>query len=283
MGILSRTGAGILREHHSSLGHLALEQRADLADGAINDRLLKKLILEYVRISKELADLNMQKNRFLGMAAHDLRNPLSSIRGFSEVLLEDDSDDETRKEFLEIIHSASNSMLQLLNTLLDVSQIESGKFDINPVKGDFIELCKGRIQINSIIANKKGTKLELTFEKIPEFKFDADRLAQVIDNFISNAIKYSPPESMVDIAVIGSNGYVRFEVRDRGPGIQADEKEKLFGEYQKLSNRPTSGESTTGLGLAITKKIVEAHKGDIGVEDRDGGGSVFYFTLLVSR
>ncbi len=230
---------------------------------------------------EELRNLNEQKNRFLGMAAHDLRNPLGSIRGFSDFLLMGGLDAETSKEFLQIISNASDEMLILLDDLLDISQIESGKLNLHFVNADISELVEKRAALQRITAIKKNIVIDIHAEHGLVCLMDKDRIAQVADNLISNAIKYSPEKTTVSVETAKEGGMARVTVRDEGPGIKENERHKLFAEFEKLSARPTGGEKSSGLGLAIAKKIVEAHKGEIGVESVNGNGSAFSFKIPV--
>lgn len=112
-----------------------------------------------------------------------------------------------------------------------------------------------------------------------EFLFDVNRMGQVVDNLLSNAVKYSPPEKDIYVELSRKQDQIRFEVRDQGPGISHEERDKLFQHFQKLSAKPTGGESSSGLGLAIAQRIVEEHGGNIGVESEPGQGATFYFEL----
>ena len=234
---------------------------------------------ELKRLNGELADLNQLKNKFLGIAAHDLRNPLASIRGFSEMLVEGGLGEEENKEFLQIIHVTSNEMLSMLNDLLDVSLIESGKFNLRKESGSLSDLVARRIHLIQPTAQKKQMRLDADLPKTPDIVFDKERIGQVVDNFLTNAIKYSPPASDIHVRVKNDGKGIRMEVRDHGPGLSEGDQKKLFGEFQKLSTQPTGGEKATGLGLAIVKKIVDAHGGQIGVESKVGEGSTFFFVL----
>lgn len=258
-----------------------------------NDFIIKQSFLSeefYSRVNQcldnlaniqAIKEINDQKNTFLGMAAHDLRNPISSIRGFSELMLEGGLDEESINEFLTMINTASNEMLVLLNDLLDVSHIESGKFELNKEQEDIFNVVKRRCFLFGPTADKKNIILQEEFAPQGALSFDAGKIGQAIDNFISNAIKYSPPETTVTIRLTEQENGVKFSVQDQGPGISEDEESRLFKEFSKLSSQSTAGEKSTGLGLAITKKIVEAHGGEIGVESHAGQGSTFFFTLPV--
>jgi signal transduction histidine kinase len=235
--------------------------------------------------ANRLALLNEQKNKFLGIAAHDLRNPLASIRGFSELILGDTSRPLSRhqREFVGFIRSLSNEMLQLVNDLLDVSAIESGKVDLNLKCGSLCKTIRDWVRINRIVARKKNITIEDDLTNLPDCLFDPNRISQVVDNLLSNAIKFSYPGSKIFVSLRrrdSRNGRAAvISVRDEGPGISAEDQAKLFGEFQKLSARPTAGEKSIGLGLSIVKKIVEAHNGTITVDSTPGCGATFHVVL----
>lgn len=235
--------------------------------------------------ANRLALLNEQKNKFLGIAAHDLRNPLASIRGFSELILSDTERALSRhqKEFVGFIRSLSNEMLQLVNDLLDVSAIESGKVELNLKSGSLRKSIKDWIRISRMVARKKKITIHDDLANLPDCLFDPNRISQVVDNLLSNAIKFSYPGSKICVSLRrrdNRNGRVAIiSVKDEGPGISLDDQAKLFGEFQKLSARPTGGEKSIGLGLSIVKKIVEAHNGAISVESAPGCGATFHVTL----
>jgi signal transduction histidine kinase len=231
--------------------------------------------------NQELVRLNQLKSRFLGLAAHDFRNPLTSIRGLSELLLGEAFGhlNEEQSEYIKIIHQASDDMLTLVNNLLDVSLIESGKLELHLKKSSLADLILNRIKMNRVLAEKKRITIQSKIEKIPEFFFDQKCITQVFDNILSNAIKFSPHGTRVFIAVHLENNAATVKVTDEGPGIPEEDKKRLFVEFQRLSAKPTGGEKSTGLGLAIVKKIVEAHGGVLKVESTAGSGSTFSFTI----
>ena len=238
---------------------------------------LERKLLEKQR---ELSDNNQLKNKFIGIVAHDLRNPLISIRGFSELLLKDAKTfTEEQNEFLEIIHSTSRNMLAMINGLLDISQIESGNMRLDLKPGSLKMLILERLQIISFQAAKKHITIHKDISTIPEIIFDHQRMGQAVDNLISNAIKFSPSGSNVYLRLCRIKEWVAFEVTDEGPGIPQEEQHLLFSEFHRLSVRPTDGETSTGLGLAIAKKIIEAHSGKIEFESREGRGSTFRLIL----
>ncbi|MFH1139742.1 MAG: HAMP domain-containing sensor histidine kinase [Pseudomonadota bacterium] len=260
---------------------LYLEKLADETHREVNNQLLRDLVLKYSAAERKLVELNQIKNRFLGMAAHDLRNPLVSIRGFSEILLSQDlgAINDDQKEFLAMINQASGQMLALVNDLLDVSAIESGKLSLKMQPGSLTDLIEERIRLNGPSAAHKNIVTNAALDPPPRALFDYGRLTQVVDNLIGNAIKFSQPGTEILVSLSWTPQTVKVSVRDQGPGLSEEDKSKIFGEFQRLSAQPTGGEKSTGLGLSIVKKIVEGHGGTIEVKDAPGQGSDFIFQI----
>ncbi|MDZ7771843.1 MAG: HAMP domain-containing sensor histidine kinase [Balneolaceae bacterium] len=236
--------------------------------------------------TSQLERINEQKNMMLGMAAHDLRNPLSAILGFSSLLLEDHEESgcftDQQLDFIREIHSSSKLMLHMVEDMLDISSIESGKVEINRQEVDLVDLMRHTASLYRGESDKKGIALCLQLTDEPR-RIEADRhkLVQVLNNLLSNAIKYSESGTTVTLGMHEekANDSVTFFVRDEGVGISEEDIDKLFQPFAKLKSRPTAGERSTGLGLAITRKIVQAHGGRIRVESEVGRGSTFYVSL----
>lgn len=237
--------------------------------------------IQLERQNQTLRELNNMKNEFIGMAAHDLRNPLGSVCGLAQLLNEGESalSAQERSDYLKAIESTGLRMLGIVDNLLDISVIESGNLKLEVGKWPLDELCRERIQIFGIQARKKKISLHTSFNKMDDFPFDKNQISQALDNLLSNAIKFSPLGSNVYISTEKDGDRAKVSVRDEGPGISEKDKARLFGSFQKLSAKPTGGEKSTGLGLAITKKIIEAHGGTIGVETRLGAGTTFSFSI----
>lgn len=246
---------------------------------------LKTLMADLEAKNSKLAQLNDLKNKFLGMASHDLRNPISTIQGFSKIMLDHGETlaEDAKKEFLQSIHKVSNDMLALLGDLLNISTIESGKLDLQLKTGSFQQLVEERVRMYQVIAERKNIATHLDIEEITNFSFDAHRISQVIDNLLSNAIKFSPAGKEIYIWLGQKNGQAKFSVRDQGPGISPEDQDKLFKHFQKLKARPTADESSHGLGLAIAKKMVEAHEGKITVQSKPGSGATFSFEIPLRK
>lgn len=239
---------------------------------------------ELSKKNRELDELNKLKNLFLGIAAHDLRNPLGVIIGYSDFLLEEATDmlSEDHVEMLKSILTSSEFMLRLLNDLLDVSAIESGNLNLNLVKADLVPVIKKNIELNNVIAHKKNIHIHIHQSGlIPEIIFDEGKIEQVLNNLISNAIKYSKQETTINVNISKSDKEIVVAVADQGQGIPETELGKIFKPFERTSVKSTGGEKSTGLGLSIVRKLILGHKGKIWVESKVGEGSTFYFSLPI--
>lgn len=267
--------------HSSKLLKTLLEYWALERDYELKNDLLNSMVLKHVALIRNLVDLNQLKNRFLGIAAHDLRNPLISIRGLSQIILSEATGPLTseQREYLRIVHSVSDGMLNLVNNLLDVSVIESGGLDLQKEWSSFNALIEERIRLHKVLAIEKGIRLHAKLAELERQYFDVGKIAQVVDNLLGNAIKFSPHDSNVFIDLDKSDHWITVSIRDEGPGIPEEDQTRIFGEFQFSTPVATGGEKSTGLGLAIAKKIVEAHDGAMGVRSRPGQGALFHFTI----
>ena len=247
-------------------------------------RLVSELSAQKAAIekqNKELHRLSELKNTFLGIAAHDLRSPIGFIRMIVHFLLDpsDELSETELKAFLNDIEAQTNYMLGFLNDLLDVTQIEAGKLNLKLEPVDLDDLLREAVYRHNRMAASKGTQVLLEPDSTGQVTADRTRLGQVVDNLISNAVKYSPPGSTVKINVEQAGEGWRVNVQDQGPGLTAEDRQHLFQNFARLSARPTGDEKSVGLGLAITRRVVEAHGGKIGVDSEPGQGANFWFTL----
>ncbi|MFW6365600.1 MAG: sensor histidine kinase [Spirochaetota bacterium] len=263
-----------------------LRQRAE-RDSLLYDeisRLNNELVnvrRELTKSNVELETLNKTKNRLLGMAAHDLRNPLSTIMSLAEMVLDDTSHlTAEQTEFLRYIYTMSTYMANLVTEILDVSAIESGKVQLRLAVVDMVKLVRENIELNRMIAETKDIRLDFT-TALSELKLDLDKskITQVMNNLVSNSIKYSFPGTKIDIELSEDDDNCICSVSDEGQGIREDELALLFRPFQKTSTTTTAGESRTGLGLYIVKNIITAHGGSIRAESVLGKGSTFTFSL----
>ncbi len=268
---------------YMAIGERSYEEMENLQKNVIE--LYRESINNAREIQKKsslLERMNQEKNYFMGIVAHDLRNPAGIITGFADLLMESLNDrlDEDEKKSLEIIHSTGDYMLKLLNDLLDFTKIESGKYVPDYKETDLQELISKNVILNNIFASKKNISVKFTCGEKPEFiKLDALKIEQVLNNLISNAIKYSPPDTEINISLTSENGNIKVSISDQGQGIPENEIPKVFKAFETTSVKSTSGEKSTGLGLSIVQKIITAHKGRVWVESALGIGSTFYFTI----
>lgn len=238
---------------------------------------------ELTKKNLELEELNKIKNQFIGMAAHDLRNPLGNIINFTE-FLEDEVDcfAQDQMELLHHIKSQSSFMLNLVNDLLDVTSIESGSIKLSLKPVDITALIFQVISLNKALAEKKEMMINLDTQ-IQSLILDIDKgkIEQVITNLLTNAIKFSEKRTVITVNIYEKSNQVIISIKDHGQGIPKEELNLLFKPFQKTSVKSTEGEKSTGLGLFIVKRIVEAHKGKIWAESKLGIGSTFYISLPV--
>ncbi len=232
--------------------------------------------------NEKLRDLNIEKNKYIGIVAHDLRNPIGAAKSFSDLMLLDFDlyDKEEHDMFLQSINKQCSFALNLIEDFLDISKIEAGIFELKYAKHDYITFVKENITKEQTLFRKKSQKIFLHTEidSLPFF-FDKDKIEQVMDNLLSNASKYSPPKTNIDVSIVLKDNRVFTEITDHGQGIAREELDLLFKAYKTTSTKSTAQEKSTGLGLAIVKKIIDAHEGKISVESTFGEGSTFIFEL----
>lgn len=236
------------------------------------------LIVEKGRMYQELVELNQLKNRFLGMAVHDLRNPLNVVNGYLELLLDNylGPMPENQREFIRRSYGACKAMSCLLEDLLDISAIEAGRLELELEPRDVSELMAEAHRANSILAGAKQIQMELVANNgLRSVRVDAKRIGQVMNNLISNAIKYSFPKTTIRLDARAVEGGVEIDVKDEGQGIPPNDLHRIFHEFGRGTTKPTGGEKSTGLGLAIVSRIVKAHGGTVRVASHVGQGSTF--------
>ncbi len=231
--------------------------------------------------NEQLRTLDAEKNEFLGIVAHDIRSPLSGIRGMVEIMLNEgrNIDGAFQEKILTNILHSSDRILHLASNLLKINSFEQSaspldfcEFDVLPIVQDIVATYRER-------GESKNISLHLEHEETARVYAEETSVEQIIDNLLSNAVKYSPQGKNVFVRLKTRNGEVRVEVSDEGPGISREDMKKLFGKFARLSAQPTGGEDSTGLGLSIVKKMVEAMNGSVWCESELGKGATFIVTL----
>lgn len=230
----------------------------------------------------ELQRLSEQKNQFLGMVAHDLRNPIANIYAYTSLFL----DDEERqiapdmRQVLTDLRSLSEFMLNLVSNLLDITVIEMGQLRLDKQPLEPTAFLQQVVGLNRLFAQRNGITLQEAFAQLPDqLVADPHKLKQVMNNLISNGIKFSPSGSTILIQAKTVGNRLRISVVDQGPGISEQEQQKLFKQFGRGDAQPEHGQTSTGLGLAISRRIVEVHGGQIGVVSEVGTGATFWFEI----
>jgi two-component system, OmpR family, sensor kinase len=236
---------------------------------------------ELAQKNAELERLNQEKNRFLGMAAHDLRNPLHAILNHSGLLLAENpsTPGPQYREFLQAVYASSEFMSRLVDDLLDVARIESGQLQLDLSTVDIGALLTTNVTLNRILAAKKSIAIDLHSQPLPPVIVDPAKIDQVLNNLIGNAIEFSAPGSKIDVSLTAVGNDFQIVVRDQGPGIPLPEQAHLFQAFRRGQAKATGGEKNTGLGLMIVKRIVEGHGGRIWLESAAGRGTAFFVAI----
>ncbi len=236
--------------------------------------------LELKHARERLREMNDEKNEFMGIAAHDLRSPLNGIKGYTEMILEDPALDAENAGLIRRVHEAAAHMAEMVQNLLDANRIERGEMQLSLAPTDLSALAAAVAEAQRPRAVAKQQVIHVEGVGAPCVALaDPGVAMQVLENLISNAVKYSPPGRNIHVRTARTPDGIRFEVRDEGPGLSAADLKKLFGKYARLSAKPTGGETSTGLGLSIVKKMVEAMDGKVWCESEPGHGATFVVTL----
>lgn len=241
------------------------------------------LLLRGVRRTEELHAVSVAKTEFLAAASHELRTPLNGIIGFGQLLHDEKLGpiDEVQREALRDILSCSDHLLDVVTGLLDVTRAESGAIELHPEPVRIDQVMRDVAAGLTALAGATLVQIDVDVDPgLPEVVLlDPTRLRQVLFNYVSNALKHSAPGERVRMGARQDGAFVRFEVEDHGPGIAPDAIERLFTRYGRLPGSPDG----TGLGLAVTRHIVEAHGGAVGVVSRPGSGATFWAKLPLVR
>lgn len=239
---------------------------------------------ELEEANQNLMRLNEEKNNFLGITTHDLKAPLAGIAGLLELMkLESDTLTPKHQEYIQLMQLTCEDLQRLISDLLDLSRIEQGTTRVNMEAIDVKAVLKQLEDRFRVWASKKDIRLTFVVNSTRQTLItDKDMLTRVLDNLLSNALKFSPKGKHVLLSVMDEGTFVRFDIKDEGPGIRPEERHKLFRKFQKLSSRPTGGESSSGLGLSIAKDLVELLQGSIELKSDFGAGTLVTVRLPIA-
>jgi len=225
----------------------------------------------------ERAAAEQLKDEFVALISHELRTPLSSIIGYLEVLQDNTAGPLTprQRQFLDVVDRNARRQLRLVSDLLFLSQVDAGRVRLHLDHVDAAELAKAAIEAAQPRAKAGGVTLQLEADDTTTLLGDPDRLGQVMDNLLTNAIKFTPPGGVVDVRVTGNTDTVAIEVSDTGVGIPAAEHRQLFTRFFRASTATSRAIPGIGLGLTIVKAIVDAHRGTVSITSAEGNGTTF--------
>jgi PAS domain S-box-containing protein len=240
------------------------------------------------RLALVLRDISSEEvmrrllGEFLANISHEFRTPLSALAASIELML-DQLPDLNQAELQELMTSVQLGVLNLqtlIDNLLEGASIETGRFKVSPRVADLKEIVSRSIETMEPLARKYGQSMQVRFhEEIPLVLADARRTGQVLVNLISNAIKYNPPGGLIDVSTNLEGGFMRISVADQGQGLPAVDIKDLFVRFVRLEDENRRAEHGAGLGLSVVKAIVEAQGGEVGAQNREGGGALFWFTI----
>jgi signal transduction histidine kinase len=255
-----------------------------LATGAeelkdVNDNLNVK-VDELAQANMRLYEMNRLKSDFLATMSHELRTPLNAIIGFSDVLESIASLDEKQKRYVRNIQTSGKVLLEMINDILDLAKIESGRMEVRLSDFRIEQLITAQCDMARPLTERKNIDLETTIEpRLPDMFQDQAKVQQILNNLLSNAIKFTPEGGTVTVSAARGADAVTLAVQDTGIGIAADDQAIIFEEFRQVGNDYTRKQEGTGLGLALARRFVELHGGSLAVESALGRGSTFSFTI----
>jgi signal transduction histidine kinase len=270
--------AGLVRDLERSFDEreaLHESERAALHEAESAQRLL-------VEQNDRLRELDRLKDEFVALVSHELRTPLTSITGYLELVLDDPELSDEHRRFLDVVDRNADRLLRLVSDLLLVAQIESGKLALDPGDVDLTDLATQSVEVLRPAADARSIDLRLDIDPVPTLQGDPARLGQLLDNLVSNAVKFTEPGGQVVVALGAAGDDVVLAVSDDGIGIPVAEQRRLFDRFYRASTAQDRAIEGTGLGLTIVHAIVQAHGGTIDVASDEGKGTTFRVRLPVA-
>jgi signal transduction histidine kinase/DNA-binding response OmpR family regulator len=280
-GIENKKLAEALRTHAGQMEAEIYQRASEVQDA---NRRLETLNRDLVRARDEAERGSKFKDQFLSTMSHELRTPLNAVLGFSDLLADEHYGplNERQRRYIEHIHTGGKYLLSLISDILDLSKIEAGRMELVLENLRLDNLFGEVISAMQPLAGKKSQTLLKNAEPGIVVRADPTRFKQVLMNLLGNAIKFTPENGAIELSARPEGSLVRVEVRDNGPGIPADEQQRIFEAFYRLRESGKRSEGT-GLGLAITHRLVELHGSTLQLESTVGQGSCFYFSLPVSE
>jgi signal transduction histidine kinase len=241
---------------------------------------LSQQIGQYLERKASEREAEILKDQFFALVSHELRTPLTSIIGYLELVLEDDDTlTDHHRRFLGVVERNARRLLRLVGDLLFVAHVEAGRLALEVGEVDLRTLTTEAVEAARPRAEAKELVLEAAAQAMPRIAGDRDRLAQVLDNLVSNAVKFTPQGGTVTVRLVARDGEALVEVRDTGVGIPAAEQNRLFERFYRASTATDRAIPGVGLGLTIAKAIVEAHEGTLDFDSIEGAGTTFRVRL----
>jgi len=255
------------------------EKRMKKQNEMLNEKVQSQTLVLQVQ-NEELTELNSTKDKFMSIIAHDLKNPLNSLIGFTELLHEKqaDYDNEQRQKFIDIINKASKQMYELLTNLFDWSRTQTGKINFKPTLFNIKANVHITLELLQHVAKNKEIQIKQDIEAIEVFA-DKNMIATIVRNLVSNSIKFTPNGGIIEVFSEKYENQLEISVQDNGVGMDAKQMQSLFKIDKANSTLGTAQEHGTGLGLILCKEFIKMNKGKISVQSEKGVGSTFTFTV----
>lgn len=262
----------------------ALEDELEIQTWGLKktNEAVKSLYNQLQEKTKELQKLDQLKSDFVSHVSHELRTPLSIIKEGVSLVLDEvlGKINDNQRNILKMSKENIDRLARIINDLLDISKIESGRVELKKILVDFSSMVKDVSEKWKLESNKKQQSLRVFIPDLPiSIYIDPDKITQLLTNLISNAIKYTPQKGKIDVELKEKKDWVEISVSDTGRGIAKEDLPKVFSKFQQFARQPGPGEKGTGLGLAIAKELVQMHRGTIMVNSQLGKGSKFTFSL----
>jgi signal transduction histidine kinase len=257
---------------------------------AVDSKLLfeenKRFVLQLRHTNAKLKELDATKDEFISMASHQLRTPLTSVKGYMSMVLEGDAGrlNKQQSKLLNQAFVSAQRMVYLIADLLNVSRLKTGKFILDAVPTNLAEVIEG--EVSQLLETAKGKNLAITYDKPQKFlelMLDETKTRQVIMNFVDNAIYYTPSGGKINVELREDKNNVYFTVRDNGIGVPKSEKEHMFEKFYRASNARKARPDGTGLGIFMARKVVDAQGGTIIFDSVEGKGSTFGFSFKKNK